>query len=168
MAVSQFYGLNQQIIGKDGEWSDMKNISDRFYPAVSNRPKRGTAEMSFSDPKGILYKNGIFYIDGTKAYYKGAEKFTVTDSDKIIVGIGAYACVFPDGIMYNTAKNTVEMIAAKYTQSGTAIFAPLSARSAYTKISASGIGSSFSSGDAVTISGCTNSAYNYTKIITDI
>lgn len=167
-AISQFYGLNQQLIGKDGEWSDMKNISDRFYPAVSNRPKRGMAEMSFSDPKGMLFKNGIFYIDGIKAYYKGTEKFTVTDTDKIIVGIGAYVCVFPDGIMYNTANDTVETIAAKYTQSGTAIFAPLSARSAYTKISVSGIGSSFSVGDAVTISGCSNAAYNATKIITDI
>lgn len=167
-AISQFYGLNQSLIGRDGEWSDMKNISDRFFPAASNRPKRGLVSKSFSGPKGILHKNGLFYIDGTKAYYNDAEKFTVTDTDKIIVGIGAYICVFPDGIMYNTAKDSVEMMSASYSQSGTITFAPLSAKSAYTKISALGIGSVFSIGDAVTISGCSNNLYNATKIISDI
>ena len=52
--ISAFKGLNQNLITSDGEWADMKNISDRFYPAAATRPPRGTAERAFSNPKGIL------------------------------------------------------------------------------------------------------------------
>lgn len=167
-AISTFAGLNQNLIVQDNEWADMHNISDRFYPAIASRPKRGAlSDAAYSNPKCLMYKNGLFVIDGTKAYYKGVEKFTVTDADKQIVGMGAYICVFPDGIMYNTFKDTTEYMAAVYTQSGTITFAPLSKDSVFTKITASGIGSKFSKGDNVTITGCTNSAYNATKIISE-
>ena len=165
--VSTFYGLNQNLQIQSGEWAEMKNISDHHYPAIASRPNRGTAELHMDGPKGILYKNGLFYIDGTKAYYKGTEKFTVSDTPKNIVGMGAYVCVFPDGIMYNTAKDTTEHMAASFTPSGTVTFAPLSTKSAFTKITAAGIHNTFNKGDNVEISGCTNASYNATKIITD-
>lgn len=165
--VSTFYGLNQNLQIQEGEWSEMKNISDHHYPAIASRPNRGGVELQMDDPKGILYKNGLFYIDGTKAYYKGTEKFTVSDTPKSIVGMGAYVCVFPDGIMYNTAKDTTEHMTASFIPSGTVTFAPLSTKSAFTKITAAGIHNTFKKGDNVEISGCTNAAYNGTKIITD-
>lgn len=167
-AINVFRGLNQNILATaDGEWSDMRNISDRYYPIIASRPSRGATEQTLEAPKGILYKNGLFHIDGTKAYYKGAEKFTVTDTDKQIVGMGAYACVFPDGVIYNTFKDTTEQMAASYTQSSAITFEPLSKKSVFTKITATGIGNTFSKNDNVTISGCTNEDYNATKIITD-
>lgn len=165
--ISTFKGLNQNLITSDGEWADMKNISDRFYPAAATRPPRGTAERAFSNPKGILYKNGLFYIDGTKACYKGTEVFTVTDSDKLIAGMGAYICVFPDGIIYNTHTGERTNMVSTFTPSSTVTFAPLSDKSVFTKITASGIHNYFSKNDNVTISGCTNSAYNATKVITE-
>lgn len=165
--TQQFYGLNQNLMTNEGEWAAMRNISDRYYPAIASRPNRGTIEQTMENPKGIFYKNGLFYIDGTKAYYKGTEKFTVTDSDKLIVGLGAYICVFPDGIIYNTYKDTTETITAKYTQSGTVTFAPLSEKSVFTKITATGIGKTFATADNVTIAGCTNSSYNGTHIISE-
>ena len=54
--VSTFKGLNQNLIISDGEWADMKNISDRFYPAAATRPPRGTAERAFAKPKGLLQR----------------------------------------------------------------------------------------------------------------
>lgn len=169
IGTDTFYGLNQNIIAQEGEFSYMMNLSDRHYPALSNRPHRGAIEQTFTNPKGIFYKNGLFCIDGTKAYYKGAEKFDVTDSDKTIVGMGAYVCVFPDGIMYNTYKDTVEYMGAKVTLAAT--FAPLSDGSVFTKITATGIGSSFSKGDNVCITGVTGSIdtmfNDATKVISD-
>ena len=159
--------MNQNLIVTDGEYASMKNISDRYFPAIASRKSRGAVEKSMSNPKGIFYKNGLFYIDGTKAYYKDAEKFSVSDTDKIIVGMGAYICVFPDNVMFNTNDGVVTNMGAKYTQSSSITFAPLSEGSAYTKITASGIGNYFSKNDNVTISGCTNESYNATKIITE-
>ncbi len=167
VTTQNFLGLNQNLTTNEGEWSKMRNISDRFYPVIASRPNRGAIEQTMTKPKGIFYKNGLFYIDGTKAYYKGAEKFTVSDTDKLIVGLGAYICVFPDGKIYNTYKDTTEDITASYRQSGTVTFAPLSDKSVYTKITASGIGNTFAKGDNVTISGCTTSSYNGTHIITE-
>lgn len=167
VTTQQFLGLNQNLQTNEGEWAAMKNISDRFYPVIATRPNRGAIEQTMSDPKGIFYKNGLFYIDGTKAYYKGVEKFDVSDTSKIIVGLGAYVCVFPDGIIYNTYKDTKESMTASLTPSDTVTFAPLSEKSVYTKISLSGIGNTFAKGDNVTISGCTNSSYDGTHIITE-
>lgn len=149
--IDTFRGLNQNLITADGEWSSMKNISDRFFPAIASRPARGETEATMTDPKGILYKNGLFYIDGTKAYYKGVEKFTVSEGKKNIVGMGAYVCIFPDGIIYNTFKDEVEHITASASYSAT--FAPLSEKSVFTKITATGINNTFHKGDAVKIDG---------------
>lgn len=158
-----FRGINENIVSNDNEFSDMKNISDRIYPALGTRPNRGSGEKTFTDPKGIFYKNGLFHIDGTQAYYKGVSKFTVTDSDKIIVGIGAYICVFPDKKMFNTSTGTVE--AMEGTVTGSAAFAPLSSGSAFTKITINGIGNTFKIGDNVKISECSNADYNGTHIV---
>lgn len=165
--VDTFKGLNQNLLVGDGEWADMRNISDRFYPAAASRPARGTAERAFSNPKGIMYKNGLFYIDGTAAYFKGSKVFDVTNSDKLLAGMGAYICIFPDGIVYNTYTGERTNMVSSFTPSGTVTFAPLSDKSVFTKITASGIHNSFSKGDNVTISGCTNTAYNTTKVITE-
>lgn len=165
--VDTFKGLNQNLLVGDGEWADMKNISDRFYPAAASRPARGAAERAFSNPKGIMYKNGLFYIDGTVAYFKGSKVFDVTNSDKLLAGMGAYICIFPDGIVYNTYTGERTNMVSSFTPSGTVTFAPLSDKSVFTKITASGIHNYFSKGDNVTISGCTNTAYNATKVITE-
>lgn len=141
----------------------MLNISDHMYPAISTRPNRGVAEKTFSDPKGIFYKNGLFHIDTTNAYYEGVSKFTVSNSDKIIVGIGAYICVFPDKIMFNTSTGSVESM--EVTVTGSSVFAPLSQGSAFTKITYSGIGNSFKKGDNVEISDCSDAEFNGVHII---
>ncbi len=163
-----FKGLNQNIIITDGEFAKLKNVSDRHFPVISSRPNRGALDKKFNAPKGIFYKNGLFYIDETKAFYKDEEKFTVSDSDKIIVGMGAYICIFPDKVMFNTNDGTLSQMEATYTQDKAITFAPLSEGSAFTKITATGINEKFSKNDNIKISGCTNTKYNATKIINDI
>lgn len=156
--TSKFLGLNQNLIPADGEWAKLKNVSDRFFPAIGARPERGLKTATYTDPKGIMYKNGLFHIDGTKAYYKGVAKFDVSGSEKQLVGLGAYIVVFPDGIIYNTFKDEAERIQAEYVQSGTITFAPLSKDSAFTKITATDIGKTFAKNDNVYISGLPTSS----------
>lgn len=164
--IDTFGGLNQQLVTGDAEFADMCNISDRYYPAIGTRPARGEIEKTLTNPKGIFYKNGLFYIDGAQAYYKDKAVFNVSDSDKIFVGIGAYICVFPDNIMFNTFTGTHESMTAELRLSTT--FAPLSDKSVFTKITASGIGNTFKTGDNVKITGCSNSEYNdKTKVVTE-
>lgn len=165
-AIAQFGGLNQNVIANENEFAAMKNISDRFFPAIGTRPDRGNTEKQLSDPKAILYKNGLFYIDGDKAYYNDQQVFTVSIStSKQVVGMGAYICVFPDNILFNTHTGTVEQLNAHLSPSTVTTFAPLSDDSAYTKITTAGIGNTFHKADNVTISGCTNAQYNGTHVI---
>lgn len=166
-ATEQFGGLNQNIKAAFNEWADMRNISSRYFPAIGSRPDRGPVELELQEPHGIFYKNGLFYIDGDEAYYKGTQVFSVTQTDKILVGMGAYICVFPDNIMYNTYTGTYEHMDVTFDPSTAAFFAPLSDDSSYSKITVSGIGNSFKKGDNVTISGCQNEMFNGTHIIID-
>ncbi len=143
----------------------MLNLSTDIYPGITTRRNRGAAEKTFTTPRGIFYKNGLFYIDGTQSYYNNVSKFTVSAGDKIIVGIGAYIVVFPDKIMLNTSTGTYENLEASITASAT--FAPLSSGSVFTKITVSNIGNTFKKGDNVKISECSNADYNGTHIITE-
>ena len=161
--IDTFRGINENLVSYNNECSDCKNLSTDVYPAICTRRKRAAATKTFTSPKGIFYKNGLFCIDGTDAYFNDVSKFTVTNTDKIIVGMGAYIVVFPDKKMLNTFTGDVESLEATVTASAT--FAPLSEGSAFTKITVTDIGNSFKPGDNVKISECSNEDYNGTHII---
>ena len=150
----------------------MMNASDRYYPAIAARKPRGTTQTTLTNPNGLLYKNKLFYVDGTRCYYDGSEisGLTVSNDDKRLVGMGAYICIFPDKVMYNTSSGEVKQMESSFPTSGTtsATFAPLTTGSVFTKITATGIHNAFSQYDGVTIAGCTNAEFNATKVITEI
>lgn len=176
LPVGAMGGLNQTVTPAPNEFADMKNMSSRDFPAAGTRENRGELGATIATPRGLFYKNGCFYVSGTKAYFlaSGAstptEVKTVTANGKKIAGLGAYIVVFPDKFMYNTSNGAVTELASSLTQSSTATFSPLTEGSVYTKITLTGIGNSFNQYDAVTISGCTNEAlkqFNATKVITE-
>jgi len=163
--IGVFGGLNCLTNAQASEFSDMKNISVRDYPAVTPRVKRGT-KTAIADPKGFFIKNGTFWIDGTQAHFNNTTPFTVSNVlPKKIVGMGAYICIWPDKIMFNTSTGVKTNLESTYNQSASITFAPLSTGSAFTKITAAGIHNYFSAYDNVTISGCSNSDFNGTKVI---
>lgn len=173
--VGIFGGLNETMITAAAEFSDMENISSDMYPGLTTRPERGTALKTLTKPHGIYWKNGLFYVDGTEAHYipSGGEDKTigaVLDSDKQLVGMGAYICIFPDKKVYNTSSSDFKSIEASWTQSSTITVAPVSDGSTYVKVSCTGIGKNFSAYDAVTISGFTKytDQINTSKIIQEI
>ena len=171
--MAAFGGLNQQVVADEHEFADMKNMSSRMFPAAATRQERGEAERTISTPHGLFYKNGCFWVSGTKAYYLASGGTTptdlgaMTDTIKQIAGLGAYIVIWPDKKIYNTSNGTMSALEKSYTQSSSATFAPLTEGSVYTKITISGIGSQFNQYDAVTISGCTDTQFNATKVITE-
>lgn len=68
-----FAGLNQTIRCQEGEFSDAKNITTKYFPAISPREKRGICP-SFVNLQGILDKESLIYIDDGKLYIDGQEK----------------------------------------------------------------------------------------------
>ena len=163
--IGSFGGLNKGLVIGENEFSDMKNMSSNVFPAIAVRKPRGEILKSLSKPHGIIYKNGLAYVDGTKLYYKDKEIATVQDTDKQLVSLGAYIVVFPDKIMYNTSTGEKTALEASWSQAATATFAQTTTGSTMVKISCTGIGKQFNQFDGVEISGCTNSSFNKTTVI---
>lgn len=163
--IGSFGGLNKGIVIGENEFSDMKNMSSDVFPAIAVRKPRGEILKSLSKPHGIIYKNGLAHVDGTKLYYKDKEIATVQDTDKQLVSLGAYIVVFPDKIMYNTSTGEKTALEASWSQAATATFAQTTTGSTMVKISCTGIGKQFNQFDGVEISGCTNSSFNKTTVI---
>jgi hypothetical protein len=85
----------------------MENITGRFYPVLSPRTARGTfAEVN--KPNGLINKDALCWVDGTKLYVNRAEVagLTLTDDEKTLVSMGAYIIIFPDKKYVNTKDIT--------------------------------------------------------------
>ncbi len=166
--IGTFLGLNKALVIQENEWADMKNMSSDCYPAIGTRKGRGAVERTLTKPNGLFYKNGLSYVDGTEWYYKDEKIADVEDSQKTIVGMGAYMIMFPDKLRYNTATGELEALEACWEQAAAASFEQTTSGSTTVKVSCTGIGTLFSAFDGVEISGCTKDELNGSKIIQEI
>lgn len=166
--IGAFGGLNRGIVINDSEFSDMGNMCSDQFPAISVRKPRGEIIKTFENPHGLFWKNGLAYADGTKLYYQDKVIGTVTDTDKQIVGMGAYIVIFPDKLLYNTATGQMKSLEASWSQSSAATFEQTATGSTMVKIRCTGIGKLFAQFDGVEITGCTNGDFNKTTIIQEL
>ena len=60
--IGSFGGLNKGLVIGENEFSDMKNMSSDVFPAIAVRKPRGEILKSLSKPHGIIYKNGLAYV----------------------------------------------------------------------------------------------------------
>lgn len=152
--IGVFQGLNATETISDSEFADMKNMSSDAYPAASSRQPRSEKLKDIEKPNGCYYKNGLILIDGTKLYYKD-ELITedLQDSKKLICGMGAYAVIYPDKRVFNTSTKELTNIEQEWQQSAEATLEPTSDGSVYTRISCTGIGIGFNTGDGIEING---------------
>ena len=115
--TSAFYGYNHNEIINDGEMFDMQNMSGDKYPVLSIRKKRGIASFDTegNDPvplTGIAGRDQLVFVRGSKVYYDYVEVSGLTVSTaagmipKKIVSFGAYVCIWPDKVYFNTADLT--------------------------------------------------------------
>lgn len=166
--IGSFAGINQSEVIAENEFSQMENMSSDIYPAIGPRSPRGEVLHTFETANGLHYNNALAWVDETTFYYNGEAVGTVSDSKKQMVSMGAYIVIFPDKKVYNTNTGEWADMEKSWTQEATATFAPTITGSTFIKISCTGIGTNFSEGDGVTISGCTNEDFNKSAVIQSI
>ena len=131
--TSAFYGYNHNRIISDGEMFDMQNMSGDRYPLLSLRKKRGISsyDVSGQDPvplTGIHGRDNLVFIRGTKVFWNFNEVEGLAVSadagmlPKKIVSMGAYVCIWPDCVYFNTADlNDYGSMGRTWTMDGTDI-----------------------------------------------
>lgn len=112
--IDSFGGLNRLIRTDENEFSDMMNMSSDGYPLFCPRKKRAKVKtFSYYKPTGILCKDAFIFTGERKS--DGYQKLCVNDygeeggfaidqtiqGKRCIVGMGAYAVIFPDMFYVN-------------------------------------------------------------------
>lgn len=115
--LGAFYGLNQNEVIKDGEFSAMENMSGDLFPVLAPREKR-RACFELVNPHGLFGKDELLWADGRALYYNGLKVADVEDNDKTFVGMAGYVVVYPDQIIFNTADKTVKKMNHAFTTLG--------------------------------------------------
>lgn len=110
--LTAFKGVNFNLQIEDGEFSDMKNMTNESFPVLTNRAKRGVVR-NLNKPMGIIGGKCLIYVDDNDLYYDDEmvahlEKLNV---ERQIVVMGALVCVFPDNVVYNYHDKTLEKMA---------------------------------------------------------
>ena len=110
--VREFRGLNHNEVISDGQFYDMQNLSSDAYPVLTARKPRTLCKTVTSGSRMSAGEH-MAWCDGQHFYYNGAQKFACTMPDNI-VRMGAYFCLFPHGIVYNSHDDTVKNIAETF------------------------------------------------------
>ena len=109
MMTEVFLGYNHNLELADGEFYDMENLSADEYPLLAPRPRRGTAQ-AIEGVQGILAKDALCWVQDQVLYINGASmeaympSVSISAGEKQLISMGAYLCIFPDGIYFNTEK----------------------------------------------------------------
>lgn len=115
--TTTFKGYNHNPSIGDGEMYDMKNLSGRSYPLLDQRKPRGITDLDANGNveqklHGIAGRDDLILIRGSKVFYNMMEVFGISVSEdesmqpKKIVNMGAYVCIWPDKVFFNTVDTT--------------------------------------------------------------
>lgn len=115
--TTAFTGYNHQEIINDGEMYDTKNLCSDLYPSLSPRKKRGI--VNYDPAGGVIQKLGgihgrdqLVFVRGKDVYYNFQKVQNIQVSDdpdmipKRIVSMGAYVCIWPDKVYFNTVDKS--------------------------------------------------------------
>ena len=104
--VDIFKGYNHNLRIGDGEFFDMKNMTSDYYPVASPRKDRGVY-ASATNPNGMIAKDSLCYVDGTKFVINGYPvDMGLSDEPKQLISMGAYVIIMPDKKWINTLNTT--------------------------------------------------------------
>jgi hypothetical protein len=104
--VDVFKGYNHNLRIGDGEFFDMKNMTSDYYPVASPRKERGVY-ASATNPNGMISKDNLCYVDGTKFVINGYPvDMGLSDEPKQLISMGAYVIIMPDKKWINTLNTT--------------------------------------------------------------
>lgn len=109
LTTEAFGGYDHNLELADGEFYDMENLSADAYPLLAPRPRRGTTQ-AIEGVQGILAKDALCWVQNQVLYINGASmeaympSVSISAGEKQLISMGAYLCIFPDGIYFNTEK----------------------------------------------------------------
>ena len=115
--TTTFSGYNHKEIITDGEMFDTKNLSADMSPVVTTRRKRSLASYDTEGQAvvpltGLHGRDQLVMIRGTEVFYNFAKVSGLTVSSasnmlpKKIVSMGAYVCIWPDKVYFNTVDTS--------------------------------------------------------------
>ena len=115
--TTSFMGYNHQDIIRDGEMYDTTNLTTDRYPSMATRKKRKIASYdvagSASVPLTAVHgRDQLVMIRGSEVFYNSIKVTGLTVSadsgmrPKKIVSMGAYVCIWPDKVYFNTVDTT--------------------------------------------------------------
>ena len=117
LMTQQFLGLNKGLSIEDGEFADMQNMTADAFPVLSTRAQRTYVKWRdaedghvCSDPQGLVGTDRLIVCDRGKVYMDGEPIDGLSLSTepemqpKRIVCMGAYVCIWPDKVYFNTAN----------------------------------------------------------------
>lgn len=123
--VTQFGGYNHNMAIQEGEWYDERGLSADRYPLFSVRGKTSKTSIVIGQPVsgGLFHRDAIGYIDGEHVVYDNrivsGIKVDPQKTPKQCVQMGAYVCVFPDAVYFNTTNlSDSGSMGAEYTYTG--------------------------------------------------
>ena len=118
--VNIFGGLNTGLNISENEFSDMQNMTNDYYPVFGNRKQRGILD-SLDNPMGMCGGDDLSYVDDNKLFFHQTyvADLEETDEERQLVRMGAYLCIFPDGLIYNTKTNEITDIENVVTTTST-------------------------------------------------
>ena len=111
--TTTFSGYNRKEIISDGEMYDTKNLSGDMFPALTPRKRRGISSYDVEGEEsvpltGIHGRDQLVFIRGEEVFYNFTKVSGVAVSadpgmlPKKIVSMGAYTCIWPDKVYFNT------------------------------------------------------------------
>lgn len=118
LMTTSFLGLNRGLSIADGEMADMHNMSSDNFPVLSTRQSRGKPVFPVADGgitehdgvvSGMLGTDKLIVCAGEKVYMDGEEVPITLSAEshmqpKHLVSMGAYVCIWPDKVYFNTAN----------------------------------------------------------------
>ena len=121
-----FYGYNHKLRIRDGEFYDTENLTVEHWPLLASRKKRGVVR-TIRNPGGLIEKDALCTVEDGTLYVSGhATPVTgLSAGMKQLVGMGAYICIFPDKVYYNTEDSSdYGSMEADWSYSGSVRYAP--------------------------------------------
>lgn len=124
--IDNFGGYNHNLRIGENEFFDIENMTSDHAPVLAPRKKRGIFKEDAQAVSGLIEKTNLCYVDGSAFVINGeAVDLGLTEGEKTVVSMGAYAVIFPDGKYINTEDRSDKgSIAAKQKSNGNVRFCP--------------------------------------------
>ena len=107
LTTEAFLGYDHDLKLSDGEFYDMENLTSDCYPLLAPRVRRGTVQ-ALSGVQAICARDRLCWVQNQVLHINGASmeaympSVNIKAGEKQLVSMGAYLCIFPDGIYFNT------------------------------------------------------------------